>query len=204
MHINHQLVLENKALYFKKFVACKTLVFEPLNNPVPSFQNLTAAYSGLDALILKSNYDVQLAGDVFELIVHNPLLTYLFLETYQKMESFDFLFKLGRLKELGLCLYHPIDADVVLELIKKLPLNFVDISFIRPPTMSMEQLSAFKKRVNQEAAAQIKTRELFFKITLHTNAAKQQIVRYHLKTVKIIGEYGLFDEKRIFESIQFK
>lgn len=195
-----QEVLASQKL-FLKFVGCKTLLLQLLNNPVPSFKNLAAAYTRLDTVVLRCEHQVRLGSDVFNFLKQNRLITYLFLENYQKINDFRFLLDLPRLKELGLCLFHPIEHELILELIKRLPLNFLDITCIRPASLSKEQLSAFKQRVIREAGDRIQARQLYFKITIHTKADKQ-IVRYHLKTVRVIGEYPLFDEERIFGQVR--
>ena len=195
-----QEVLASQKL-FLKFIGCKTLLLQLLNNPVPSFKNLAAAYTRLDTVVLRCEHQVRLGSDVFNFLKQNRLITYLFLENYQKINDFRFLLDLPRLKELGLCLFHPIEHELILELIKRLPLNFLDITCIRPASLSKEQLSAFKQRVIREAGDRIQARQLYFKITIHTKADKQ-IVRYHLKTVRVIGEYPLFDEERIFGQVR--
>ena len=198
--IGHHLVLAD-ADFLKNFEVCDTLYFEPLSNPPPSFENLTAAFSKLDTIILKCEYDVQLTKDMFDFLAQNSQLTYLFLENYQKFEKFDFLLKFKRLKQLGLCLYHPIDNKVVLTLIKKRPLNFMHISFIMPDSMTKEQLGAFKRRVNVKAEKQLNARGLQFTMTIHTNkTTTRRIVCYRLKSAMVTEEYPLFKEKRIFDA----
>lgn len=181
---------------FKRFTNCEAVYFNPTTSFVP-FKQFVNIFPLLREITLSSMFNQTYGNEQLDLIGEKcPRLEKLTVDHWaDKKANFGFLLKLGRLTELKLLLFRPIDQSVLFELLKRARfIEIVEVCFVRPKNHDRSELGAFKKLVNATLGERFKVNKLAFCIQIHTSKRGRQFVRYALDSVVNDDEQNTIDD----------
>ena len=168
----------------KRFVNCESVNFYFYDKNPPCHIEMKKILQSLSITTsfctTNSCFEIRFSNEILDLIpIYCKDIESLYLDIYSKINNFNFLFKLARLKRLAISLRYPlIGQSTFIELISNLrQLGMLDICFVRSANMTTDQLSAFKKLIN--SLNEINTNAFSFNIQIYTSKkGDRQVVRY--------------------------
>ena len=197
----HQLVrtisiqfLVDDANFFNKFNRCESLSFIQ-ENPKVYFKSPDLFSNVKHITFLTFEDDSVYGNEIFDLLPkYCDHLLSLTIQNTNKI-NFEFVHRLVTLKLLELKLCFPVEQAEFMQLITLKYLHFVDIAYVVESTDSIrrDELSKFKRDVNDCLVNELKRPALHFKIEIHKKVNVGTFIRYVLKRKNS-------DENRLMEA----
>ena len=189
--------------FFNKFNRCKILLFCLEENPEFYFKSVHLFSSVESIMFLAREGDSTCGNEIFDLLPdYCGRLASLTIRNANKL-NFKFVSSLVRLKRLILRLFFPIEQCEFMQMIRTLrDLYSVDICYVINSTdLIRDELSKFKREVNDCLENEMKRPAIEFKIEIHRRTDFGTFIRYILKEKRSEG-LSMVDEEIMFQMCQ--
>ena len=193
--------------FINKFNRCEALNFYLHESPALYFKSVDLFARVKDIVFLSLGDASTYGNETFDLLpTYCGRLLKLTIQNTNKI-NFEFVLRFVTLTRLILRLCFPVERTELMQMIRTLKhLNIVDIAYVVESANSMrrDELSKFKREVNDCLENELKRLAIEFKIEIHTKKTVGTFIRYVL-IKKSIGSYLMpdVDETKMFQMCQF-
>lgn len=190
--------------WMRKFSFCTGVITgfgEDFNFGV--FKRFLGIFPELQTIELAGEFEFKYDAKLVNLIARQKQIAKLIIEIPNEI-NLDFLLSFPRLKYLQMNSAQAIKQNFIIELLEaSVHLYVADLLFIKPVELQKEQLSAFKKLVNNRFRDRFKARALLFKIEVHSRKS-DKFVRYALGDEENpVGKFDSGQKNRMFTMIEY-
>ena len=196
------------ANFINKFNRCEALHFALDESPAFYFKSVDLFARVKDIIFLTPGDDSTYGNEIFDLLpTYCGRLLKLTIQNTNKI-NFEFVLRFVTLKRLILRLCFPVEQSEFMQMIRTLKhLDIVDIAYVVESANSIrrDELSKFKREVNDCLENELKRPAIVFKIEIHTKKTVGTFIRYVLikKNTKKSSLMPDVDETKMFQMCQF-
>jgi len=172
--------------FMSKLTNLETLCFSLFESPDKEFKKIFNSINPqLKSIWFRSrDASVKHNNELFQLVTKKcPNLIHLSIDNrLTKNLNLSFIYQLERLTFLKLNLGYVVDERFYLNVVRKMKyLDLFDVRFIASSDQSKDELSNFKKKVNDVLINELNKKDYEFKITIHKRKPIEKFTRFVMK-----------------------